>query len=421
MRRFLVWPSSLLWPGNLPSFILMRTLHDRLVDGSSIVTLNATWKISRLNFFILATICQCVYFWLTDCIMPILSFFAWLCWFKVTNLRLVELTGMQGFGIGSLRLSWASIIGAWNSPIIVPYWAKINILIGFVLIVWILSPLGFYTNFLELHFSPIRTIAIVRSKGYFDNFHEYIDQPKFLFNETKYKLYVEKYGEHRFSVALLLHFGLTLALITSLMVHTILYHGHDIVKQAHTSLSNRSNDIHCFLMSLYPETPEWWFTIVFLLSLLSGILACQYGQLMEWYHVLLGVAVSWVLILPYGIIRATTGLNVINDTIPLLVGSLISHHEPIKILTLRLYFWYLQTHALTLVSNLKLCHYAKIPPRSVFIVFIVGHLVTAIISYVVSDYLLTNIHEICSVNNVNWSCSKTAADMEKAVIWASTG
>jgi hypothetical protein len=283
--------------------------------------------------------------------MPILSFFAWLCWFKVTNLRLVELTGMQGFGIGSLRLSWASIIGAWNSPIIVPYWAKINILIGFVLIVWILSPLGFYTNFLELHFSPIRTIAIVRSKGYFDNFHEYIDQPKFLFNETKYKLYVEKYGEHRFSVALLLHFGLTLALITSLMVHTILYHGHDIVKQAHTSLSNRSNDIHCFLMSLYPETPEWWFTIVFLLSLLSGILACQYGQLMEWYHVLLGVAVSWVLILPYGIIRATTGLNVINDTIPLLVGSLISHHEPIKILTLRLYFWYLRYVPLIMLTG----------------------------------------------------------------------
>jgi OPT family oligopeptide transporter len=421
MRRFLVWPSSLLWPENLPSIILLRTLNDSLVDGWSIATSNETWGISRLKFFIIATIGQCIYFWIPNYFMRILLAFTWLCWIKPKTLIRSQLTGMNGFGIGSLNFDWTSITLFWQSPIIVPLWAKINILIGFVLIVWILSPLCFYTNILGLHFSPIRSSDILRSKGYFDHFNYYIDRQTYTLNETKYKLYVEKYGEVRLSVAIVLQFGLCFVLITSLIVHTILYHGHDILKQARTSISNRNNDIHCFLMSRYPETPEWWFTITFVIGLTGGILACYFGKLMPWYHVLSSIAVSWILILAHGIIRANTGFNVLNDSISFYIGSLIFHNKPLNLVTFHTYGSYLLIGAVYLLSNLKLCHYAKIPPRSLFILLVVGRLVTGIVGYVVGSYLLTNIHNVCQNNNVEWSCGKTHEQMGLAILFSSTG
>jgi OPT family oligopeptide transporter len=418
MRRFLVWPSSLLWPENLTDIILIRTLNDRLVDGSSLASKR---EISRLNFFLFAMVCQCVYFWLPNHIMPILESFAWLCWINPNNLILSQLTGTEGFGIGSLNFNWLSMNALWNSPIIVPLWAKINILIGFVSIVWILSPLCFYTNFLELHFSPIRTLQIRRSKGYIDHLKNYIDSSTYFFNETKYKLYTEEVGDERLSVVLVLQLGFGLLLITAVVVHTILYHGHDILKHARTSVSNRNNDIHCFLMSQYSETPEWWFITIFILSLINTILVCLHSDLMEWYYVLLSIVVGWAFILPFGIIRANTGLIVIRDIIPLYIGSLILHNKPMSVLIFRLAVVYLQTDALTLISNLKLCHYAKIPPRSLFMMLVVGRFVAAVVGCVVGNHLLTNIKEICHSNNTNWNCPMLHETMQIAVMSASTG
>ena len=95
MRRFLVWPSALLWPENLPNMILMRTLNDQLVDGTPVIVSNSTWQISRLKFFIIATY-----------IMTILLGFDWICWIDPNNIVLSQLTGVNGFGIGSLVFHW---------------------------------------------------------------------------------------------------------------------------------------------------------------------------------------------------------------------------------------------------------------------------------------------------------------------------
>ena len=421
MRRFLVWPSALLWPENLPTIILIRTLNDQLVDDSSLIVSNIGRKLGRLHFFIITVICHGVYYWLPNYVMKILRAFAWLCWFKPNNLILAQLTGTDGFGIGSLMFNWTSIKNFWGSPIIVPSWAKVNILIGFILIVWILSPLCFYTNFLQLHFSPIRTTQILRSKRCIEDFNYYIDYPTLTFNETKYKLYVETCGEIRWSVALILQFGLVFALITSLIVHTLLYHGQDILKYARTSVSNRNNDIHCFLMSQYPETPEWWFITVFMSSLSIAIVVCRYNQLIEWFNVLLSVVVGWMFILPYGIIRANTAFTLIGDFPAYCIGSLIAWNKPLEVTTFIHFVLCLQTDGLGLISNLKLCHYTKIPPRSAFIMLFAGRLIATIVGYVVRYYLFTTVPNICYYTHPTWSCPGTQSDVDQAITWATTG
>ncbi|CAF3883486.1 unnamed protein product, partial [Rotaria sp. Silwood1] len=91
MHRFLVWPSTLLWPKTLTNIILMRTLNDKLVDDPPAATSHSRWELSRLKFFIIATICQCVYFWLPSYFMKILFAFAWLCWFNRNDLIISQL------------------------------------------------------------------------------------------------------------------------------------------------------------------------------------------------------------------------------------------------------------------------------------------------------------------------------------------
>ncbi|CAF3647754.1 unnamed protein product [Rotaria sp. Silwood1] len=97
--------------------------------------------------------------------------------------------------------------------------------------------------------------------------------------------------------------------IAALLVHTILYHGKDILKQFRTSLQNRDNDIHCRLMARYDETPEWWFTILFILPMVISMVVCYFSELLSWYYLLIAIPIGLVRILPLGILGGSTGIN----------------------------------------------------------------------------------------------------------------
>jgi hypothetical protein len=74
MRRFLVWPMSLTWPTVLLYVVLFRTLHDKNVDNHT--NSSSRWKFSRQQFFFIALICQFMFSWLPNYMMPILTTFA---------------------------------------------------------------------------------------------------------------------------------------------------------------------------------------------------------------------------------------------------------------------------------------------------------------------------------------------------------
>ncbi|CAF1556776.1 unnamed protein product, partial [Adineta steineri] len=61
MRKFLVWPSAMIWPANLVNCALFRTLHEDR-EGVDINeeggNTESRWKMSRLRFFFLASFCQ---------------------------------------------------------------------------------------------------------------------------------------------------------------------------------------------------------------------------------------------------------------------------------------------------------------------------------------------------------------------------
>ncbi|CAF1559343.1 unnamed protein product [Didymodactylos carnosus] len=236
MRRVLVWPSSLIWPGNLPSIALFRALHKQSYNSLE------TLKMGRLRFFIIAALCQSVYYWLPGYIMPVLAAFSSICMTQPSNSILSQLTGVNSLAMGSLVLDWQTMTVRILSPIVVPQYAQINILCGFIIFVWILTPILYYTNIWNSKMFPIASNKLYDSNGNQYDLTAILDKNSLL-NETAYG----EYGPFYMSTSRTLSYGIRFAWLSSLVIHTVLYHGKDIWRQCRTSLSHRDNDIHCKL------------------------------------------------------------------------------------------------------------------------------------------------------------------------------
>jgi len=421
-RRFLIWPSSMIWPDNLPYIAFLRTLHDSAVDGPPVSKNIRCCPLSRLQFLVVVSIGQFVYQWLPDFITPALKAFSWMCMIHPQNRLLAQLTSANTFSMfGSMQLDWLSLIGYLYSPFIVPRWAQVNMFIGFILIAWLCGPLIFYMNLWDVNKLSIRDSVPHTSDG------NPLDLFSLISNLNNTEGAFEQYEissttELRFSTVTILYYATSFAILPALVTHTLLYHGRSILQQCQTSLSNRTNDIHCKLMNAYPETPEYWFTILFIISFLCFTLVCHFGQLLSWYLTILAIVLAFVFILPCGIATALTTQNM-NDLliVNVVLGGLLRHGDPIGFGTFTLIITITQIQTLYFLQLLKLSHYMKIPPRAIFITVIPSAIISSIVTYVTSDYVLENIKGICTAANSDWMCSATATIFVESVFWSSVG
>ncbi|CAF3264246.1 unnamed protein product [Rotaria socialis] len=416
MRRFLVWPAAMIWPANLISCALFRTLHSGNDDNMQEENNNSRWTMSRFRFFFLAFLCQFLWYWFPGYIFPILSLFSWICVIKPDNILLSQLTGVNGLGLGSLELDWNAWVSFLGSPIIVPFWAQINIMIGFVILAWIMTPAAYYTNLWGAKAFPMVSTRVFTEDGYCYNIKSVLNSQNRL-NETAYNTY----GEMRMTVIFAFSYGASFAAIAAVIVHTILFNGKTIVKQFRSSLKNTNEDIHAKLMSYYSDAPEWWYIILFVVAFVIAALVCHFGELMPWYFLFLAVASAFLLLLPTGIVLAVSnqgiGLNVIAE----FIAGVAIPGDPLANVTFKTYGYITQAQALTLISDLKLGHYMKIPPRAMFITQLVGTIIAGIINYATADYLMTTIPNICTERNLRWTCPNANTFYSASIIWGAIG
>ncbi|CAF0847942.1 unnamed protein product [Adineta ricciae] len=413
MRKFLVWPAAMIWPANLVNCAVFRTLHE---DNKEDPTEGSRWKMSRLKFFYLATTCQFLWYWFPGYIFPVLSLFSWICMLKPDSIIISQLTGINGLGIGSLELDWNAWVSFLGSPIIVPFWAQVNILIGFVVLAWFITPLAYYTNLWNSKAMPIVSNRVFTNEGYYYNVSAVLDSNLNL-NETAYKTY----GDLRIPVMFAFSYAVSFAAIMAVIVHTVLYHGKTIVKQFRSSLKDHTNDIHAKMMSRYEEAPEWWYTVLFVVAFVLAIIVCDSAALMPWYHMFTAVAIAFVFVLPTGIVQAVTnqsiGLNVITE----FVAGFIMPGKPMANVTFKTYGYITQYQALLLISDLKLGHYMKIPPRAMFVTQLTGTIVAGIVNYTTAMYLMDTIPNICTLKNTIWTCPNANVFYSASIIWGAIG
>ncbi|CAE6398593.1 unnamed protein product [Rhizoctonia solani] len=424
-RRFLVWPSSMIWPATLVNTALFNTLHStygREEDG----------RTSRERFFTLAFIGSAAWYFLPGYLFTALSNFTWVCWIAPDNLIVNALFGYQhGLGMGFITFDWAMV--AYNSsPLVTPFWAELNVFGALVIVYWIIAPILYYKNVFFSKYMPIS------STGSFDRWGEEYKPLNVIidgqFDVEAYKAYSPLY----ISMTFALSYGLSFGALTSTVVHTWLWYRHDIVRQFRSSMKDET-DVHSRLMLAYPEVPQWWYVVLGLISFALGIVTIEVWdtKLPVWAFVL-SLLISLVYLVPVGMIQAITnqqvGLNVITE---LIVGYMLPG-KPVAMMIFKTFGYISErllllfgnstnvgvamTQALAFVSDLKLGHYMKVPPRLMYLSQIVASLVSCFVVVGVQGWMFEHIPDLCQKDQPNkFTCPGVRVFGTASLIWGGIG
>ncbi|KAI8141436.1 OPT family small oligopeptide transporter [Fennellomyces sp. T-0311] len=409
LRPYLVYPPSMVWPQNLANISLFRVFHVPEKEG---------WTgPSRMRWFVYCFLGMFVYYWLPGYFFQILTFFSWACWINRDNRVLAQLTsGYNGLGMLAVSFDWSTIVSYLLSPLVVPWWAIANVAVGFVIIAWIVAPAFYYSNVWEAQKFPIITSSLFTKDGeLWDN--SVVLTPEKTLNVTAY----EEYGPMYMTSFFAFTYGIGFAGVTALLTHTALYHGKEIIEQYKRSRTE-DMDIHGKLMRAYPEVPHWWYITVFIISF--GVsFACLYAWPLQlpWWGMFLAIGIAGLFVLPIGIIQALCnqqpGLNVITEFI---IGFALPG-KPIANVTFKTYGYITMTQALTFVSDLKLGHYTKIPPKAMFYVQIVGTLLGGLMNLVTARWLMESVENICTDAAYPFTCPSAHTFYSASIIWGTIG
>ncbi|KAK3835457.1 MAG: OPT family small oligopeptide transporter [Linnemannia gamsii] len=404
LRRYLVYPAAMIWPSNLATVALFNTLHRReeLTPGQ--------W--TRQKFFAACAIGSFLYYWIPAYIFPAITTLTLLCYIQPSNVVLSQLTGSQGLGMGVLSLDWNTITAFLGSPLITPWWAQVNIMLGFILFAWIMVPTAYYLDIWNAKTYPILSSKLFTTEGYYYDTLSILTPAKTL-DEPMYKAY----GPLRITTFFAISYGIGFAGLTAILTHTFLYHRKQIWAQWKEA-RGASQDVHYKLMQAYKEVPEWWYLTLFCITVMLSIITCEvwdYG--LPWWCVLLAVGISALFSLPIGLIQAVTnqqpGLNILTEFI---IGYILPG-RPIANVTFKTYGYISMSHAMSFLGDLKLGQYMKIPPRTMFMTQLIGTFIAGFVNLITANWLLSTRPNICTPEGGHFTCLSANVFYSASVIW----
>lgn len=306
-RRFLVNPSGMIWPSTLMSAAMFSTLHKQENKPAN------GWTISRWKFFYIVWTGAFLFYFFPGLLMPALSYFSVVTWFAPKNVVVANLFGVtSGLGLFPMTFDWAQITYV-GSPLLVPFWAAMNVIAGLVIVMWIIAPIFYYSNILWSSYMPMLSAAVFDNTGKVYDVSKILT-PEFLFDREAYSNYSRVF----LPVTYMLSYGMQFAGLAALLTHTFCWHGRDIWRtwkkalaearqdskptyervsdspetstpstpdpsrstgslgRHSTSQSNIDNllsreDIHCRLMKRYKDAPVSWYLMTFISMTAIGI------------------------------------------------------------------------------------------------------------------------------------------------------
>ncbi|KAF9189566.1 hypothetical protein BGZ51_009461 [Haplosporangium sp. Z 767] len=407
LRKFLIRPAHMIWPSTLVTASLFRSLHaGNNAPGDE-------GRMTRMKYFLLVTLGSFIYYWFPGFIFPTLGVISWICWIDPENVVLSQLTGSNGLGIGTIALDW-SAASYYVQPLVTPWFAQVNILVGFILVAWIMVPWAYYTNLWNSKNYPILSPELFLESGEAYNLTRILSNN--VLDENKY----EEYGPVRMDSFFALTYGVGFAGLTATVVHVILYNGKEMLARWR-SARLENEDIHSRLMRVYPEVPDWWYIFLFVVSITLSLVTCVVWDYMPWWAVLLAMAIAIFFVLPVGIVQAVTnqqpGLNIVTEYV---IGYLLPGYA-IANVTFKTYGYIVNVQALTFTSDLKLGHYMKIPPRIMFMAQIISTLISGVINLSTATWLVETRPNVCTKDGYPFTCRNTNTFFSASVIWGAIG
>lgn len=368
-----------------------------------------------------------------------------------------------------ITFDWAQIAYI-GSPLVVPFWAAVNVIGGLVIFMWILAPILCtyfiriciklylhevdYTNSLYSEYLPLLSASVYDNTGKPYEV-ERILNPDFTFNKQAY----EAYSGVFLPITYVLSYALQFAAMTALITHTACWHGKDIYRQWKASLKEirgsqkyqplstadidvntspalsatdsepglghvmQIEDVHNRLMRRYEDVPMVWYLMTGISMTIVGIFVVEYFPVhLPWYGLLLALAMCSVLYIPIGIVMATTNQQSSMYLICQLIAGYAFPGRPIANMVFVTYGYITSTQGLKFSSDLKLGHYMKIPPKLLFTVQLVATIVASLTQIGVLNWMLSSIPGICTYEAINgFTCPIARVHFNGSVLWGVVG
>ncbi|GFY90106.1 oligopeptide transporter 4 [Actinidia rufa] len=366
LRKYVVEPAHMWWPNTLVQVSFFRALHEK--DES---------RMSRARFFLIALFCSFSWYLVPGYLFTTLSSISWVCWAFSKSVTAQQIgSGMRGLGLGALTLDW-TIVSYLSSPLIWPFFSIVNVFLGYTLITYIVIPIAYWG--LDVYGAkkfPIFSSHLFTDQGQRYNMSAIVNK-KFEIDMVQY----EKQGRINLSMFFALSYGFGFAAIASTLTHVALFYGREIYERFRASYKGKE-DIHTRLMRNYKDIPSWWF------SPAAWSDNCSLSET-EWL----------VVITEY-------------------IMGIIYPGRPIANICFKTYGHMSTAQAVSFLSDFKLGHYMKIPPRSMFLVQLIGTIIAGTVNILVAWWQLTSIENICQddllPHDSPWKCPRA---MGPVFVW----
>ncbi|KXJ86276.1 OPT oligopeptide transporter protein-domain-containing protein [Microdochium bolleyi] len=428
LRRFLVYPSYCVWPASLVTIAMNGAFHsDKNAPAPS--PFGRIFTISRLKFFAVTFAAMFFYFWFPNYLFQALSVFSWMTWIAPDNVILTAVTGFNnGMGINPFPTwDWNTMLFDATDPLMIPFFSTLNKFVGGCLACIVVAAFWF-TNTYYTGYLPINSNRTYDNRGNLYNVSRAVDVEG-LFSPNAY----ESYSFPFLTAANLVVYIFFFAIYPATLVYAYLYHRHEIymgLKNLWSSFSNRREvrpgryqDVHSRLMAKYKEVPDWWYAIVLISSIALGC-----AGIAGWDTdttpgvVFFGLALCVVFVVPTGIIKAMTGVEVILNVLAEFIGGCWVEGNALAMNFFKTYGYVTCTHALWFSNDLKLGHYAKIPPRQTFMAQMLGTLISTFVCIGVLNFQMREIDNVCTPEASNrMFCPGINTFFTSSIIWGTVG
>ncbi|KAG6367381.1 hypothetical protein INS49_001570 [Diaporthe citri] len=394
---------------------LFYTLHDHEKSDPESA---CGWRIGRYKWFLIVFGSAFVWYWFPGWIFQGLSYFCWVTWIAPENVIVNQLFGgVSGYGLLPISLDWTIISGYLGSPLIPPFYAIANTMVGLVVFFIIISMGLHYSGHWYAQYLPVSSAQSFDNRGAIYNVSAILNE-NFHFDAEKYFSYSPLYLPTQFALA----YGLAFATVSAIVVHVILYHGRTI-KAQFTLARNQEDDSHMRMMKKYRDAEDWWYMALFAVMVaLSFIVVCAWPTDFPWWALIVCLLIPIAFTIPIGIVQGITniqlGLNVLTEYV---VGYMLEG-RPLAMMMFKNYGYLCMAQALFFASDMKLGHYMKVPPRTMFFAQLTASIWSAVIQIAVMNWALENIKDVCTDNQEHqYTCANAKVFYTASIIWGVIG
>ncbi|KAK1269063.1 Oligopeptide transporter 5 [Acorus gramineus] len=171
----------------------------------------------------------------------------------------------------------------------------------------------------------------------------------------------------------------------------------------------------------YHHKMNYWITFLVIQTTQVGTPIAYWTN---WYNTRRFPMISTDVYDKYGQPYNTSRVAPVDFFIQIIAGYLYSG-RPLENLISQTYGQVALNQATLFINDFKLCHYMKIPPRSMFLVQVLGTMISTSIKFSIQWYILSSVKNICEPDKLpkgsNWTCPSDRNYFMSNIIWGLVG